>query len=462
MLVLACGGEPTGPSAGGSEDVQVFWPASTDTVDAATRLVVRVASPGGDPMVGVSVRVRATWMEAGRAGHPIAMAPDGFIPGLTPELSLITGPAGRTSVSMIMGTVPGEAAIEVLASTVSFVDTLRVTILPGAATDIVMIPSDTAVFEDGSFPYSVGTVDRHGNPRSTDQVDLQSASARIEVDVDASTVAGLTPGPASVEWSSGAVTREFDVVVVPRGALAMSQGFNYVDRPRETAVMAMNLDGSRFVEVFRRLDNGGVPSLPAWSGDGRLAYVDYTGLYVDDLTGSPVEIAQDATTRSLLSWTADGQWVYYTKGRSTWRAATDGSGTELVVSAPGRVSPDGRMVAVNRGDELWLHEIETGLEILLLADAGQPAWSSDSTLIWAAVDGGSSIVETDGSIHRQMNYPPQANGPWGTSAFAGNDEYLIAFIGEFWLIHLESGIASPLPVGPSAVAEPTYGVAVIG
>jgi TolB protein len=135
---------------------------------------------------------------------------------------------------------------------------------------------------------------------------------------------------------------------------------------------------------------------PAWSPEGRIAYVTTRGVWVMDPDGRRKQLLARARiridgypTRSPVAWSPDGRRVAFTTGTALWVMSADGSGRRRVSAAgpsAGPVwSPDSTYIALTYGGEIFVAEVATG-DIRNLTDNNPigdewPTWSPDGKAI---------------------------------------------------------------------------------
>ncbi len=179
---------------------------------------------------------------------------------------------------------------------------------------------------------------------------------------------------------------------------------------------------------------GGVPSLfleggnqgVRWSPDGlRIAYVLAGGsagdaIWIADADGSnarPLVQAEGNLHKHWPSWSADGQYVYFSRSMGAWnaaptevfRVAVTGGAPELVVASASRAvfaaaTPDGRSLiyaADPVGSELnlWWRPLAGGVSVRLTTGAGeyaQPRISlNGQTMVCTLLETRDSLVRVD-------------------------------------------------------------------
>jgi WD40-like Beta Propeller Repeat len=188
----------------------------------------------------------------------------------------------------------------------------------------------------------------------------------------------IAPGDAILLWDAGvaplqinSVTSDgaYTQVLGPRSAqpevahwLSLSpDGTNlgYWDGSSRS-IIVRNITGNHFVAIpapWETSSTGCCSSL-SWSPDGSRFVV--SGGYLVDISGVVTQLPHPAQVDNL-TWTPDGQWIYYvavgyppTNYQDLWRMHPDGSGNSFVApfsfnvsggSAPITISPDGSKIA---------------------------------------------------------------------------------------------------------------------
>jgi hypothetical protein len=302
------------------------------------------------------------------------------------------------------------------------------------------------LFLDSTYAIDATAVDRRGNTIVGSAPWLNSSSSNVAIDQARMTVTPLSLGTVALVWLSGSAFTTVERTVVPRASLAYATLAAFPIGAR-LIIYAANLDGSKRREVYSRAFYGSSAGglRPTWSlNRSRIAHVDSAGaIIVDDLNGSRRAVAAGVAPGTLLSWTADEHWLYYTRdGTETWRARTDGSATDFVVSGRGTVSPDGSLLALYDGG-LWLYTIASGAKTWV-SQTGLPEWSHDGRFILAANEnGGVARFHADGTLDRVLGLPGTA-GVGRLSSSPNGDLFLAELGGGIWLGDFENSTWQPL------------------
>jgi Tol biopolymer transport system component len=167
---------------------------------------------------------------------------------------------------------------------------------------------------------------------------------------------------------------------------------------------------------------------PAWSPDGRIAYVTTRGVWVMEGDGRRKKLLARARiridgypTRSPVAWSPDGRRVAFTTGTALWVMTADGSGRRRASAAAppaGPVwSPDSTRIAFTYGGEIFVAEVATG-DVRNLTDNNPirdewPTWSPDGKAIAFVSnrDGISDIyvMSADGGSARNVSHTAGAD-----------------------------------------------------
>ena len=160
----------------------------------------------------------------------------------------------------------------------------------------------------------------------------------------------------------------------PDGAFISFVGFGeWNEGERESAVYAVNLDGSDMRKLFASSTTAGryIASPPEWAPDGRriafLGYDDgktkvYTigngGLVLREGSDTGVDLSSAVESRGYvdlnLSWSSDGSRIRFSAHGAIYTANADGSGVrafsapELEYSCPGRSPDDSRLALLDK------------------------------------------------------------------------------------------------------------------
>lgn len=450
--LAACGGsDPTDPGPGSGEAELFAGGIATDSVDSEGQISVRVNGPDG-PAHLVLVQFRPVWLEDGFSESPFLLNAGSVSGGhWLPELSLYTQ-SGNTQSLVRFGSVAGSAGIAVFVPSLGLADTVLADVLPGAPDTIDMQPADTMVYVGDAYAFGARVIDRHGN--AIPGLEVEPAVIFGDVEIDGATIRALGPGLARLLGQEAGLSRNLDIAVVPQLTLAYAEG----DRLVVSDLAGLEMRDA--MEHARTAANHDSPQ-HAWSPDGLLlAYTDSGRIYVDDLAGNRQAIA-DGTEVGGLSWTGDGQWLYFNDHDDTWRAATDGSGVEFVTTGRGQVSPDGSSLALYRAPELLLYDLGDGSTDLLHDQVRSFGWAPDGSRLFVSTIGGIEIIDTSGSVLATIDTPPEPSGGtndgFADADFSPDGRFLVAEAHRrLYLADLERQRVFPFPLhGKEGVGDPS-------
>jgi hypothetical protein len=375
-----------------------------------------------------------------------------------------TDAAGRTGVLVRLGTTAGTARVVITVPTLNILDTARFTVNPGAATQALILPLDTALSVGKSFRLRGGVADQWGNPRPA-PVTWSTAGPGIRVTSDGVVTASAI-GRFTIAASTPQGPTTSNVSVVPPGRLVgeVSDG---------ASLVTADMDGANLTTLASVTDDGrGVN--PAWiPGTNTVVYATLDNgtkrLYKVNVGGVPQPFFSAAlpfvSLQAEPTPTADGKWVYFSAYDSRcvpddyclYRARADGSSPEMLgdvisrssVSWHPAPSPDGARLAfvVDWGypDPNLVEQIDvatkTYVSSVVVGDA--PAWSPDGTRIaYRAPTGGIMLMNPDATNARTF-----VGGPLGGPLAWSPDSKWI--IGRGWetieLVNVATGEVLPLP-----------------
>lgn len=439
----------------------------TDTVQAflGQPLLVEVHDSSG-ALAPIGTLVRFSPMDSPRGFEASVEALTA-----TSYFSFATGTtdgAGRTAVLVRLGTTAGTARIVISVPTLNIVDTARFTAKPGAATQALIAPQDTALYVGRSFTLRGGVADRWGNPRP-DPVTWSTTGPGISVTSDG-VVTTSAIGRFTIAASTPQGPTTSKVSVVPPGRLV---GWDGASLPG--FIVAADMDGANLTRLASVTD-GGVGAHPAWiPGTNTVVYTAVDNgmqrLYKVDVGGVAQPFFSAAlpnvTNQAEPTPTADGKWVYFSAYDSRcvpaayclYRARADGSSPEMLgdVISTSRVnwhpapSPDGaRLAFVTDGGYAYPNLVEqidvptkTYVSSVVYGDA--PAWSPDGTRIAyvAPTGGGIVLMNPDATNPRTIAVGDPIGGPL---AWSPDSKWII---GRGWttieLVNVATGEVLPLP-----------------
>lgn len=459
VVLLGCGVPSTSDPGEVLHDpgVELVLDLFGDTIDAHGVLSVVVVSADGRRRVAF-VELAVIWTDSTSTGAPATLE----------RSSIVTDSEGRLQMDITAGRRPGAGAVVAEVTSLSLSDTVAFQVAAGAVHRIAT-SLRPALFVDSVYPFSVVALDRRDNPLPGVRPTLLVTTGNIEVDTAAMTVRAPDAGRVATGWGGDGALTKIHALVVPRGSITYSEWVNGSFGGRSLVLRVANLDGSNVRDVDSQVmgnsDARGL--LPTWSLDGeRLAYGDTGAIFINDLNGSRSAVATGVLPTSRLSRTADRRWVYFTQDDvETWRARTDGSLSERVVVGMGRVSPDGRFVAIHDSDGLSLYNIASRTKTWF-SEAGMPSWSPDGTFILAPNSSGAGsrleVYRINGTIEHTIPPPPGSNGPIHRASFSPDGEFAVveagtAFSGtRLWMVRIDTGAWFELSYLPRDLAEPDW------
>jgi hypothetical protein len=333
MLSAACDGGPNDPKP---EPVKpgigiVAGAGTTDTVQATPvqALNVLVTGPDGKPAAGAPVLFESGFATLGGSRAATMTVGPVVSSTFTTSVGDTTDASGVASVRVRFGTIAGAGKVVVTVPTLGFQDTARYNVTPGAPTQTLIAPRDTAMYMAGSVTLHTGIFDRLGNRRP----EAPTLSGPAALTISGNTVSTSTFGRHLVRASyPGTISDSTTVTALPRGRLAAASGY------MGTSVVMMDLDGSNRVTAAV----GGTIYGLDWAPDGRvvagvgnsststLQAVSASGEVKPFLTGST------AGSEAYPVFSADGKKVFFA-GRNPgafsfsntlWHANADGTGVQ--------------------------------------------------------------------------------------------------------------------------------------
>jgi Tol biopolymer transport system component len=356
-----------------------------------------------------------------------------------------TNGLGEVSVPVILGSTAGPAYLVVTVPAFHYADTAVFTITPGNPWSMRTSPSDTLVYIGTPLTLQSQVYDQALNRRS-DSISYHLVSGPATL-----SGATLTPtalGAVTVSASDGGVSDMVSLTAVPRGAIAMTYGFQ---------IQAYDLDGSGSQLLTPASAPRGGISNTRWAPSGTRIAFDAafsaggecgapTGIYTTDLTGAMATITAPPTGScdEFPSYSRDGTWIYFSRKNGAvstlWRVHPDGSAADSLVLATRATedydthpspSPDGTQVAysalLNEAVyDLRVVTISTGAVTDLGANGWAAVWSPTSNQIayiaGSGTTGSIAIINADGTGSRTL-----ATGAyeWGMD-WSPDGKYIVA------------------------------------
>lgn len=392
------------------------------------------------------------------------------------ELSLPTDDRGRLRVDVRLIGPAGLVTIPIAVPSLGLTTSAAVSVLPGNAVGVRIVPHDSAVLLQSSYLATATTYDRYNNRRS-DPVKLTTPTPSTISVSTAGTVRGEAFGRGVLRAEAGQFIDSAFVSVVPSGTIAASAFAvpSHVD--------IVNLDGSGFTELVETGVYGG--GAPSWSPDGlKIAYQYYGSagsgsLWITSLTGPPVKLILNHPPsfdeEHYPRFSHDGAWIYFqgltftTQLGEIWRVHPDGSGLQRV-GAPGGSSggdyypdpsPEGTRVVLstNRGDQygatrIVVRDVASGTDLDLGVRGTYPRWSpvgEDIAFLSAATMSAPealTLIRSDGTNPRVI-LPRSGNYSFHGIGWSPDGEWLVTdHQGGLVIVQVATGLIVPLwPIG---------------
>lgn len=338
-FVAACGdpGSPDNAVTGPLKIALSAPPSGTvsDTIEAmlAAQLIATVTDASDRVVPDTAVQFLAN------GGVFFGTFPNATIRPITVK----TDAEGKARVYMQLDTVAGHfrAKAQVLGTTA--IDSVPVTVLPGAPASLVMAPRDSVLYVNNTSVLRVARLDRRKNSR-TELPDFAIRTSGVVTLAD-STITGTAFGRTIIEAEMAGLKDSVVVSVIPTATIVATGAptANSID----AAFHVFNLDGSGHSIIPNLTSTQYVQSLRFEPAGDKLLYADDVGsgvhlFSVSPSGGPPTQLTTDATafdtTESQPQMTRDGTAIYFTKGvhntLSVWSASSTGTN-------PSRLTPMG-------------------------------------------------------------------------------------------------------------------------
>jgi hypothetical protein len=419
VFSLACGKDPTPPAPPPGPPGLRFLSGIgvTDTVDAiltAPMLVEVRDSSGQLAPVGTVVRFTSIFEPVQGAAPPVwlgALDSDVFLAYAAGEVD----GGGRTGARVRFGSVARTALIAVSVPTLGLADTVSYSVVPGAAWQLRMASTDTALVIGRGSTLRASISDRHENVRN-DPITWSVSGAGLSV-TNQGALTAVSIGQFRVTGTSGVLADSIDVTVLPNGRIA---GW------KDGRIVTMDLDGGNLVELAQVSDDTYGPQ-PTWMpGTAEILYMNIDsggrrtlrivagdGAVRDFLVAPPPEM----TFQREAMPSRNGQFVAFTAwdrrcgDYCLYRARSDGTGAQLLGLAPGEgliahypsPSPDGSKIAFGYNGLIRVYDVATRTISSWGVAGSRPQWSpSGDRIAYVSLGHLIALVNADGTKPRAL------------------------------------------------------------
>ncbi len=372
---------------------------TTDTIEAELRqaLVVEVTGTNGRPVQGTLVRFSALPPEdtARRFLRGIYVSAQG---STTPQSQFedTTNASGRLSASVRFGRVAGPARIAISVPSLSFNDTARYSVEPGAGVRVRFVMPDTFMGVGRTLPLRASHLDRASNTRPESPT-YESFNSACSV-LSGAALRGDRPALCAIRAAVGSVSDTLDVAITPSMEL--------IGVVSELTRRVVRLDLATGVQTDVAGFSGfeGYPIAQAGVG---VVYRDADRLVILRPNGSRVDPLVTGTGLLWTGWqrlTRDGQWVYFASDRGLWRVRPDGTLPQQIGpfgSVPDP-SPDGSRLAWWSDGNIYIMDLSAPSITSPLTTGFMPRWSPNGQRIAFVRNAELWVMNADGSDQKSL------------------------------------------------------------
>lgn len=407
-------------------------------------LVVELRGSNGRAAAGEVVRVEQLPYDSAAYPAAVLVAPAAGA-WYGPFVAETTDAQGRITALLELGQLAGAARLAVTAPRFGIQDTVYFTVLPGAATQVIAGPLDTAVYVGQGFQARGYVADANGNRRA-DAITVQALDTGLTVSGQQVTGAVIGRSSVRVKAATASIAATIAVSVVPQGTIAAVAGW-FSPWPQGT-IVTMGLDGSNVAVVPQSAaENNWLQWTPG--GTGILHYRPMFSGHINTiaLNGTLTRLVSASAGFAEDNWAriaAGGSWVYFRAARGfpgtgyIWRARPDGSALDSVPVGSGTQpspSPDGDRVAyVAEDGHIHVYDYGLGADTDLGIPGHAPHWSPD----------GASIAYTSGAQGTITLISPAGTNA-RTLTLAGTFDWAFDWSPDSqWLVGFDSNRASLL------------------
>jgi uncharacterized repeat protein (TIGR01451 family) len=363
--------------------------------------------------------------------------------------------------------------------------------VPTADLSVVALVDDSTPSESDTIVYTIRATNTGAlSATGVEITDLLPAGVTYQSDVPSQGSYASGTGVWTLGTLAGTAVATLDITATVDGGTAgqmitNTAGVTAMDQPDPNPTNdgdAVDLTVASGSIVLTQIGTGGVSDRsPTWSPDGSTIWFDSMRSGNRDLWTIPA--TGGSVTQQTFNLKVDqfpdvspsGTQVVYSAVQAIstdlYVRPTSGGGATVLVAdaaAPDRYptwSPDGTMVAFEKGNDIYVVPAAGGTATRLTFDPGvdsYPAWSPDGTQIVFRSDrsGGGDlyVIPSGGGTETQLTFDPMVDGgpdwsPDGTQIAFHSDR---SGTSDIWVMPAGGGAATQITSGPNSDVQPAW------